>query len=153
MKILVVIDMQEKYMNMYDSDLVTRVNAEIKEAQDKGYTIIYVKNSGNPDEAADYAFAHDLEIVSDNIFEKHHQSAFSSAEFTDFIVKSTIEEVDIIGADGRICVARTAINFAAQGYKTKVLLNCVGAKDDKYYKDAIEKMKAAGVETIIGRDI
>ncbi len=145
MNILVVIDMQEKYMSMYDCDLVSRVNEKILDARDNNNLIIYVKNEGSTDDADSYNFADCLNIVSENIFEKHYQSAFSSKDFSDFIEKLDIQEVEIIGVDGRACVFKTAMDFANRGFNTKIILSCIGAKEDRFYDKAKETMKEAGI--------
>ncbi|WP_294216384.1 hypothetical protein [Pseudobutyrivibrio sp.] len=40
MEILLVIDMQEKYMNSYDSDLINRVNLRIREAKENAMPVV-----------------------------------------------------------------------------------------------------------------
>jgi len=70
MKILIVIDMQKKYMHLYDTGLVPRVNEKISEAAANGTPIIYINNRGKKDSADEYALAKGLKIASDNIFIK-----------------------------------------------------------------------------------
>ncbi|MCR4588110.1 MAG: hypothetical protein K5682_06845, partial [Lachnospiraceae bacterium] len=51
MKILLVMDMQKKYMHLYDRGLVERVNAQIRGAKSAGAVVVYMRNKGTEQEA------------------------------------------------------------------------------------------------------
>ncbi len=148
MQILIVIDMQKKYMPLYDSGLVERVNARILAARQEGTEIVYVNNPGAAADSETYGFAEGLEVFPEHVFHKKHQSVMTSPEFVQFLEDKAKEAgiIELIGADGRVCVAQSALDLAACGYRVRVNLSCVGAKDDPFYRLQLKKMKEAGVE-------
>ena len=145
MEILLVIDIQQRYMKNYDDDLLTRVNRRIHSAVKQDVPVVYVRNMGKLEAAERYDFAPNLDIVTDVIFDKSLPSAFSSTEFVDYIKRLGVEEISIIGVDGRCCVPRTAMDAVNNGYKTRLYLDAVAARSDKFYSKELEEMKEAGV--------
>ena len=57
MEILLVIDMQQKYMNSYEPDLMTRVNTRIKEAVESDVPVVYIRNVGKIENIENYNLA------------------------------------------------------------------------------------------------
>lgn len=82
MEILLVIDMQQKYMKDYDAELLSRVNQRILEANTSGIPVVYVRNIGQLENTEKYALCDNLAMVSDLIFEKKMPSTFSSNVFS-----------------------------------------------------------------------
>ena len=147
-KALLVIDVQERYMHKYDTDLIPRINNRISEAYNDGILIIYVKNAGNPGTEDQYALADNLLLVSDNVFEKKFPSAFTSEAFKSFLEEQDVTDLELIGVDGSSCVAKTAFAAKENGYEVSVNLNCVSSVNDKIFKDTQAKMKEVGIRLI-----
>ena len=78
MNILIVIDIQQKYLKSYKPTLVDRVNARIEEALKKDIPVVYVRNIGISGREASFEFADDLKIKSDCIFSKRFPSDFTN---------------------------------------------------------------------------
>ena len=110
MEILLVIDMQQKYMDKYDSELLDHVNMRIHEAMVAEIPVVYVRNVGKPETEKNYVLAEGLDIVSEFVFTKRCPSAFSSVEFVDFIERMKVDTINMVGIDGRCCVAKSALD-------------------------------------------
>ncbi|WP_408072543.1 cysteine hydrolase family protein [Butyrivibrio sp. JL13D10] len=151
MRVLVVIDMQEKYLGHYDEELICNINDKIKCAhEEEDESIVYVKNIGLTGDRAGYDFSDELLLVSDLIFEKKSPSAFSSKDFTKKLEQLKATELEIVGVDGSSCVAKTAIDAAKLGYKAEIVKSCVGVRNDRVYEKVLKKLEGAGVK-IVGR--
>ncbi|MCR5342093.1 MULTISPECIES: cysteine hydrolase family protein [unclassified Butyrivibrio] len=149
MRALVVIDMQEKYMDRYDDGLVENINKKIKLAhEEEDVSIVYVKNVGVTGNNTGYELTDDLLLVSDLVFEKRRPSAFSSKEFAHKIKSLKTTELELIGIDGSSCVAKTAMDALKLGYKTEIVRACVGARNDKVYEKTLKKLEDAGVRIL-----
>ncbi len=146
-KALIVIDVQTKYMDKYDSNLINRINERIREAKAEELSIIYVKNTGNPGNEAEYTLADELLMESDDVYEKRFPSAFTSKEFVERLQGLGLKELELIGVDGSSCVAKTAFDGVARGYDVTVNLRCVSSVNDKIFAEVIDKMKAEGIKT------
>lgn len=165
-KALLVIDMQNvcvgenhatffKYNNV---DLIQAVNRVIDANKDN--IVIYIKNVMRKNLLNKFAPFHayegteevelvgNLQMVSENIYTKYEGNAFTNSALKEFLKKSDIEYVEVIGVDGGGCVALTALGAMKEGYKVIVNENAIGTmfarKRDKYYK----KLKDAGAEFI-----
>ena len=139
--VLVVIDMQQKYLPMYDAGLVERVNAVINSYHEAGAPVLYVKNIGKPENAAQYELAENLTVVSDQIFEKRSPSAFTSEAFGRELERLHADTLEITGVDGNCCVAQTAMDAAGKGYQTSVLMDCVGVRNAKIWEKMIKRLE------------
>ena len=93
MEILLVIDMQQKYMDNYEPDLLDRVNVRIHEAVDAGMPVVYVRNVGKLENEEKYVLAEGLDVVSEYVFAKRWPSAFSSEEFVQFIERMQVDAI------------------------------------------------------------
>ncbi len=148
MEILLVIDIQQKYMNSYDSHLLERVNMRIQEAVASDMPVVYVRNVGKLENEDKYILAEGLEVVSEFVFAKRWPSAFSSEEIVQFIERLKVDTINMVGVDGRCCVARTALEAVKRGYKVRIYLDSVAARNDNFYLKELPKMRDAGVEII-----
>jgi nicotinamidase-related amidase len=149
MRALVVIDMQEKYLEKYDDELMDSINKKIKLAhEEEDVSIVYVKNIGLTGDKAGYELSDELLLVSDLVFEKKKPSAFSSKAFTHKIKALQATELEIIGIDGASCVAKTAMDALKLGYKTEIVKSCVGARNDRVYEKTLKKLEDAGVSIL-----
>ena len=145
---LIVIDIQEKYMDKYDAELVARINGRINEYANEGKRIIYVMNAGKPENADKYLLDKRLQIASDTIFEKKFPSAFSSNEFSEYIEEMKLSEIELVGVDGSSCVAKTAFDAAEKGYDVCINLEYVASINEKIFEDVLLKLEKAGVRII-----
>ena len=57
MEILLVIDVQQKYMRDYEPGLLERVNSRIREALDNGIPVVYIRNIGRTGNVKSYEYA------------------------------------------------------------------------------------------------
>ncbi len=104
-------------------------------------------------------FHHNLEIAIDEIFLKGRTSAsytgFDAGASADESVKLEewlrdrgVEEVDVVGLATDYCVKATALDSAAAGFHTKVLLDmCAGISADTT-RAAMEEFREAGVAVV-----
>lgn len=67
MEILLVIDMQQKYMDNYEPDLLNRVNVRIHETVDAGMPVVYVRNVVKLENEENYLLAEGLDAVSEYV--------------------------------------------------------------------------------------
>ena len=152
-EILLVIDMQQKYMNSYEPSLLERVNLRIQKAVATDMPVVYVKNVGKPENEDKYVLAEGLDVVSEFVFAKRWPSVFSSEEFVQFLEQLKVDTINMIGVDGRCCVARSAIDAKKRGYKVKLYLDSVAATNDKFFLKELPEMQKAGIEIVSYRSI
>ncbi|WP_081644828.1 cysteine hydrolase family protein [Butyrivibrio sp. AE2015] len=145
MKILLVIDIQEKYLNYYDADLLPRINAKIAAAKSTGTQVFYVRNIGINGDDDSYALAKYLLIVSDNIYEKKFPSAFTNDSFVKELQIQNVTELEIIGVDGNSCIKKTYLDAANAGYKVTLNLHCTAARNEKIFEKTLNELRNAGV--------
>ena len=149
MRALVVIDMQEKYLEGYDSELLDSINRQIQLAhEEEDVPIVYVKNVGITGNRTGYDLSEDLLLVSDLVYEKKRPSAFSSRAFTEKIKALKATELEIIGVDGTSCIAKTAMDAVKLGYKTDIVKSCVGARNKRLYEKTLNELEGAGVSIL-----
>lgn len=89
------------------------------------------------------------------VFKKgHHSAAYSGFEgtdddgtgLTDWLRARDIDAVDIVGIATDHCVKATAADAAAAGFATQVLLNLTAGVSPTTTAQAIETLRAAGVQ-------
>ncbi len=143
-KILLVIDIQEKYLNYYDADLLPRINAKIAAAKSTETQVFYVRNIGIHGDDS-YALAKNLLIVSDHIYEKKFPSAFTNDSFVKELKIQNVTELEIIGVDGNSCVKKTCLDAANAGYRVTLNLHCTAARNEKIFEKTLKELRNAGV--------
>lgn len=141
--VLIVIDMQQKYIPMYDTGLVERVNVVINAYHEAGLPVLYVKNIGRPENAAQYELAENLVMVSDQIFEKRSPSAFTSEAFVQELERLHADTLEIAGVDGNCCVAQTAMEAVKRGYQVRVLVGSVGFRNKKLWDKTVKLLEGS----------
>ena len=146
MKILLVIDVQEKYLKFYDGDFVERINERIKQAEAEGMCVFYAKNIPSLGNSSDFPFAKNLYVASDNIYEKTSPSAFSNSAFKSALKEKGVTEIEVIGADGNCCVRKTCIDAINEGYKVSLNLDLIGAGNVKIFEKTLDELSNLGVE-------
>lgn len=145
MKVLLVIDVQEKYLCYYDADLLSRINARIATAKSDNDPIFYIRNIGIHGDSASYALAKELLIASDHIYEKSFPSAFTNDSFAKELKDLKVTELEIIGVDGNSCVKKTCLDAANIGYKVTLNLKCTSARNKKIFDKTLKELSDAGV--------
>ena len=148
MEILLVIDMQQKYMDNYAPELIGHVNMRIHEAVATDMPVVYVRNIGKPENDEKYVLAEGLDVVSEFVFTKSSPNAFSSEEFVYFIERMKVDTINMVGVDGRCCVAHSAMEAKKRGYKVRLYLDSVAATNDKFYLKELPKMRDVGIEML-----
>ena len=147
-KALVVIDLQNDITKNYKT-IIGQVNAAIDWAVANEMHIIYIKHYNLSEKTRTFKpetkgaeLVPELNVVSENLFEKSKASALTSEAFAGFIEKNDIVEFYITGADATACVKSTSYNLAKVGYKVHVISDCVTSYDLKkldamftYYAD------------------
>lgn len=165
-KALLVIDMQNvcvgenhaTYFKYNNTDLVEAVNKVIDTNKDN--MVIYIKNVMKKnllnkfapfhayEGTEDVELVNNLHIVSENIFTKYEGNAFSNPGLNEFLKKSDIECVEVVGVDGGACVALTALGAIKEGYKVIVNENAIGTMFVKASNKYFRQLKDAGAEFI-----
>jgi len=129
LKALVIVDMQEayigeksKYRYLNKKELIGCINQRIKKAS-IDTIIIYIKNARK---GVASELVSGLSIVSDLVFVKGKSSCFSNSEFIDCLVHNNVNELEIVGIDGDVCVKHTAIDGVNRGFAVTIPLSCIG---------------------------
>lgn len=165
-KALLVIDMQNicvgeshaAYFKYNNAALIEAVNRVID--TNKENMVIYIKNVMKKNLLNKFAPFHayegtkevelvnNLQVVSEYIFTKYNGNAFSNSALNDFLKKSDIEYVEVIGVDGGGCVALTALGAIKEGYKVIVNENAIGTMFVKNKNKYFKQLKDLGAEFI-----
>jgi nicotinamidase/pyrazinamidase len=91
----------------------------------------------------------------ETVFSKgEHEAAYSAFEGTDdagiplgnWLREHGVTSVDVAGIATDYCVQATAIDAAGQGFGTRVLLGLTAGVDPATTREALDRMRAAGVE-------
>ncbi len=90
----------------------------------------------------------DMKIVSGNIFTKYKGNALTSEEFSDFIIKSEIQDFYIAGADAVACVKSTCYNLCKANYVVNVLSDCITSYDKKKIDEMLRYYESKGCKII-----
>ena len=150
MKILLVIDIQQRYMAHYDPDLLSRVNARIREAQAAGTSVFYTRNIPRLESTENYDYAAELLIVSEHLYDKRSPSAFSNHAFCADLKKSDVTEIEMIGVDGNCCVKRTCLDAVSAGFEVTLNLSCIAARNEKIYIKTLAELAEKNVTLLQG---
>lgn len=75
-----------------------------------------------------------MNVISDYILCKDTASAFSNSELQKILTENNISEIEIAGIDGNFCVKYTAIDSVLNGYKTRIIIECIGTQNKKRFE-------------------
>ena len=150
MKILLVIDIQQRYMAHYDPCLLDRVNSRIREAQAAGTPVFYVRNIPRLESSENYDYAAGLLLVSDRLYDKKSPSAFSNPSFETDLKKLGVTEIEMIGVDGNCCVKRTCLDAVAAGFKAVLNLPYIAVRNEKIYARTLAELEEKKVTLLQG---
>ncbi len=145
MKILLVIDVQEKYLSHYDADLLNRINDRIHAAQTSNTPIYYIRNIGIQGDSDSYALAKNLLIASEHIYEKKFPSAFTNVSFAKELEELKVTDIEVIGVDGNSCVKKTCIDASDAGYNVFLNLECTAARNEKIFEKTLKELSDQGI--------
>ena len=134
-KALLVIDLQEGYIEKYPPLLLACVNERIQRATADKELIVYGKNtkrlrSGRKTNE----LAENLNINSEYIICKESASAFSNPELQEILRQNQITEIEIAGIDGNSCIKSTAIDSMQNGYKTILRYEYIGVQNAERFE-------------------
>ena len=73
---------------------------------------------------------------------------FRSTGLSDYLKSKNINKIDYVGLATDYCLKYTALDSVSEGFKTRVLINCIKGIDEKDCKLALNEMKSKGVELI-----
>lgn len=144
MKLLIVVDMQEKYIgknSKYENrdELINNINLKISQYKNN---VIYIKNTTLKETPE---LIEELNIVTENIFSKSKSSCLSNEKLKEYLIKRGIKELEFAGIDGNQCI-KSSINDAVKlGYKVEIDLNCIGVKNKDNLKRTLEILKQSNV--------
>lgn len=157
--LLLVIDVQNNFINKHTKNIPNRINKLIKD--NKFNYVVFTKfinnKSSNFYKILNYKGCieeNDKEIVIDTknnkILEKRTYTALNK-ELIDYIEKNKINTIYLCGIDTDACVLKTAIDLFESNYNVKVIENCcMSHSGKKYHKHAIEMLKKLiGKENIL----
>ena len=146
MTILLVIDVQEKYMGYYDGDLLEEINKRIEEAKAKSEQIIYVRNISMFGNTEGYELAKNHHVESELVFDKRKPSAFTNEAFCKALKAIGETSIEIIGVDGNCCVKKTAIDAKRAGYEVSLNTKCIGFRSPQITGRTLDELSKEGVK-------
>ena len=140
MKLLIIVDMQEKYIgknNKYDNakELINNINSRISQYENN---VIYIKNTALEETSN---LIEELNIVTNNIFLKSKASCFSNEKLKEYLVEKNIQELEFAGIDGNQCIKSSILDAVKLGYKVNIHLNCIGVKNKENFKRTLEVLE------------
>ncbi|MBN2281796.1 MAG: cysteine hydrolase [Candidatus Marinimicrobia bacterium] len=165
---LLVIDIQEaltgklSYEHSFQnqsSGLLFRVNRAIDSAEVRNIPVVYIVNEithplinmlnssmkkGTPGTAPDSR----LKRVSELIFTKDKQDAFTNPELDAFLVKNQINRLYITGLDAAYCVKSTVLGALNRNYDVILIEDGIISKSDMDRQAALEELKNRGATAI-----
>lgn len=153
-KALVVIDLQND-ITKNQKLIIDKVNAAIDWASEENMHVLYVKHYNLSEKTRTFKpgtkgaeFVPELNVVSDNIFEKSKASALTCEAFANFIKQEGIDEFYITGADATGCVKSTSYNLSKNGYNVHVISDCVTSYDLRLLPNMYEYYASKGCEVL-----
>lgn len=159
-KALIVLDIQKDTLSIpqyKNSDkLLDNINTTIKKADSLNIPVIYSKQVGNnpvdklmtggkyKKDSEGINFSDQLILASDNVFYKTKNDLFSNKEFEEFLLKNSIGDLYIVGADASACVSKTTEAALNRGYKVTLIKDSIFSINHKYLDKVITKYKDKG---------
>lgn len=88
-----------------------------------------------------------LKVVSQNIFDKGNLSAFSSADFTNYLKTTGIKHLCLAGLDGCSDVAATAKSAKERGFEVTLLSSAIASTKPTKWNMTMATIIASGVKS------
>ncbi|EKQ54481.1 MULTISPECIES: isochorismatase family cysteine hydrolase [unclassified Clostridium] len=165
---LIIMDIQEDicgengiykdYLNFLD-----KVNNSISYAQKMNYKIIYICQEFSIIELpfaalvtggrllanqAGTKLSRYLQTTDGKIFVKHQQDAFTSEEFSKYLVENEIDTVYLAGLDAASCVYKTALGALKRKYKVNIVKDAISTPNSIVMKHMIRKYIKKGIKIV-----
>ncbi len=78
----------------------------------------------------------------------HDNGKIRSTGLTDYLKANKITSIDYVGLVTEYCVKFTALDSIEEGFKTRVLLNCIKGIDLKESNKALNEMQSNGIDLL-----
>jgi len=150
-KALVVIDVQNYYMNKHTKNLPEKISRFIENSDfdfvvftkfinDEGSSLSKILNWKECSSSPDTDISEQLIkfTTKNNVFEKNTYSIFKSLKLKKFLEKNKITEVHLCGLDTDACILASAYDGFDMGYKVKVLELCQSHCGKKFEESAMK---------------
>ncbi|HRZ49266.1 MAG TPA: isochorismatase family cysteine hydrolase, partial [Bacteroidales bacterium] len=141
-------------------EIIDNVNRAIVWAVENEIHVVYIKHYNLSDGTRTFKpntrgseLVSDMNLVSNNIFQKSKGNALTSQDFADFIRKNEISEFYITGADAIACVKSTVFNMCKENYKVTVLSDCITSYDKRKIDEMLNYYKKNGSNTMSLNDL
>ncbi len=85
---------------------------------------------------------------NENTFEKTTFSCANEPDFNQSLKRINRKQIILAGIETHVCVLQSAIELKEKGYQVYVLVDCVGARDERTHHLALNRMALAGVQLI-----
>jgi nicotinamidase/pyrazinamidase len=125
-------------------------------SDDPDYSVSWPRHCVAGTSGADFHPEFDPRAVEAVFTKGQHSAAYSGFEGTDdtgttlmdWLSRRGVDEVDVVGIATDYCVRATAVDAAAAGFKTRVLLDLTAGVAPKSTARALEDLRAVGVEVV-----
>ena len=145
-KAVLVVDIQKEYMKQYDENLLTAINYRIREAVMKNELVVYIKNVRCLKRGKVInEFADGLDVCTSHVFYKEKASVFSDEQLLTMLRKNKVSEIEVIGIDGCCCVARSAMDAQALGFKVSMPCSYIGVKNQERFEKKKMLLRKQGI--------
>ena len=145
--VLLVVDVQQKLIPAIEASdcVVSKSQQLIDAASILGVPVLvseqYPKGLGHTVEALDISKAAVLE-------EKSMFSCRECKSIMNFLADKAIQSVLLCGIEAHVCVAQTAFDLLAGGFKVYVAVDAIGSRNSVDRETAISRMNLHGISTL-----
>lgn len=143
--LLLIIDIQERLVNMLEKDLIVQKSCALANAArilgvETIVTEQYPKGLGCTIEPLKQALSEDVVY-----FEKTAFSVLKEEEFEQILDKTGKKKVIICGIEAHICVYQTAMDLMQKGYDVYLVADASASRNKYEFKTGVELMRQNGV--------
>lgn len=144
--LLLIVDVQEKLVNMLDKNVVvTRTATLTKAAKILGIPTIvteqYPKGLGNTVAAVKQSLDPGAKTIEKSAF-----SVLRESGFADLLKSYNKKQIVICGIETHICVHQTAAELLEEGYDVYVVKDACASRNKYEFKQGIERMQENGAK-------
>ena len=143
--LLLIIDIQERLVNMLEKDLIVQKSCALANAArilgvETIVTEQYPKGLGGTIEPLKQALSEDV-----TYFEKTAFSVLKEEGFEQILDKTGKKKVIICGIEAHICVYQTAMDLMQKGYDVYLVADASASRNKYEFKTGVELMRQNGV--------